>query len=153
MKKKVLILLAGLLATSAFFVGCGEQTLKETDKGSVGEYYIEIGESNVSFDSEDNDILVVSYTFTNNSDHTQNFYFSTSRKYFQDGIQLDPVIPGRMTEEYENNYKEVQPGATITVEDAVGLKNTDSPVDVELTPLVGQGKGKVSKTFTMPDKE
>ena len=62
-------------------------------------------------------------------------------------------MPGKMTEEYKNNTKDIQPGATITVEDAVRLNNTDSPVDIELTPLMGQGSGKVSKTFTMPDNE
>lgn len=151
--KKIIGLCAAILTSTLIFVGCGEQNPKETDKGNVGEYYIEIGESKVSFDNEDNDILVVSYTFTNNSSHSQNFYFSTSRKYFQDGVQLGPVVPGRITEEYKNNSKEIQPGATIVVEDAVILRNTDSPVDIELTPLAGQGKGKVSKTFTMPDKE
>ena len=151
--KKIVGLCIAILASATLFVGCGDQSPKETDKGNVGDYYIEIRESKVSYDSEDNDILVVQYEFTNNSDHNQNFYFSTSRKYFQDGIQLDPVMPGKMTEEYKNNTKDIQPGATITVEDAVRLNNTDSPVDIELTPLMGQGSGKVSKTFTMPDNE
>lgn len=83
-------------------------------------------------DYEGKPTLVVTYTFTNNSDEATSFTLATMAKAFQDGVQLSNAIALDLNS--EDLLKEVQPGATISVTNAFSL-TSESEVTVEVTEL------------------
>ena len=81
--------------------------------------------------------IIVTYTWTNNSDSDEMFSVVLSDRCFQNGVQLDSaVISGMSTDA----FKEIKPGATQTLQKAYELDDS-SPVTVEVT-----------ETFTFRDE-
>lgn len=81
-----------------------------------------------------NEVLIVYFEFTNNSDDNQAFAYAFSDVAFQNGIELEPTY-WEVNEETENADKEVQPGTTVKVATSYGISDKESPVTVELSPF------------------
>lgn len=101
-------------------------------------------------DYEGNPTVLVTYTWTNNSDRNTSFASVLDDSAFQNGQQLDMAVYMSNPAGYDvNSYiAELQPGATGTVTVGYVLKD-DSPVDVEVTALISFDDTKVSHTFNL----
>lgn len=101
-------------------------------------------------DYEGNPTVLVTYTWTNNSDQNTSFFAVLDESVFQNGQQLDTAVYSSNPAGYDVNSSlaELQPGATGTVTIGYVLKD-DSPVDVEVTALISFDDAKVSHTFTL----
>ncbi|TJW11258.1 DUF5067 domain-containing protein [Parvibacter caecicola] len=97
-------------------------------------YEVVIGEARTVEDYQGNPAVVVSYTFTNNSDEAVSPMVAVHAKAFQNGVELDTAF---LTEDAETAkaMNEVKPGASITYEDAYKLTDTASDVLVEVEEL------------------
>lgn len=118
--------------------------------GKLGDYYVEIVSYRIGKDYEDKPAIFITYNFTNNSSEAASFMWSTSETLFQDGIQLDSaIVYDDPKYDSESSMREIKPGVTIPVESAFILRNTSSPVDVEVSELISLDDAKVTKTFNL----
>lgn len=122
-----------------------------TDSGNLGDYHVEIKDGVLAEDYNGEPALIVTYSWTNNSEETTNAMVSISEKAFQDGVELESAII-MDTSVYDSgaSMKDVRPGTSIDVQCAFELANQTSPVEVELSELFNFSKNSemVGKTFT-----
>lgn len=85
-------------------------------------------------DYADNEVLIVYFEFTNNSDKNKSFAYAFSDVAFQNGVELEPTF-WETNEETKNAGKEIQPGTTIKVATTYGISDKETPVTVELSPF------------------
>jgi len=76
--------------------------------------------------------LIVKYTITNNSDETITPGSVTRLQVFQNGVSLSgiTIIGAENGALMDNEYKSIQPGASIEVEEAFTLDDTTMPIQV-----------------------
>lgn len=108
------------------------------EAGKIGDYIVTIKESKIVENGEKN-ILVVTYSFTNNSDDSQAFTYAITDKLFQNGVELGTVYSSwGMEDEYnfDNKSKEIKPGITLDVQCAYELNDLTTDVEVEITEWI-----------------
>jgi hypothetical protein len=105
------------------------------EAATASDFSVVIGESAQTEDYEGNPALVVTFTFTNNSDDDANFMFAVSPKAFQDGVELESAILLNDDFDMENALKDVKPGVSLDVQWAYVLDGS-SDVTVEVTELI-----------------
>lgn len=110
----------------------------QTDSGAVGDYDVTIGDCAFGTDYEGNKMIVVNYDFVNNSEETIAPLWALSVQAFQDGVQLDVAI-ALDTSVYDAGVaqKELKPGASMTGCQSAFVLTSESPVEVEVAPLIG----------------
>ena len=123
-----------------------------SDAGNLGSYYVEIQSARIGKDYEGSPVIFVTYSFTNNSEEAQSFMFAISDIAYQDGIQLETAIVID-DDQYDSGASllEIKTGATLTVECAYVLRNTTSPVEIEVTELLSFSNEKLTKTFEIAE--
>ena len=114
---------------------------------TLGDYTVEIGDAFMATDWEGNPALVVTYTWTNNSDSATSALVALQDKAFQDSVQLEIAMMD-VVEGYDSGASmlEVQPGGTHTYQQAYVCTSTTSPVQVTVEELFGDGTT-AEKTF------
>ena len=114
---------------------------------TLGDYTVEIGDAFMATDWEGNPALVVTYTWTNNSDSATSAMSALYDKAFQDSVQLEIAMMD-VVEGYDSGASmlEVQPGGTHTYQQAYVCTSTTSPVQVTVEELFGDGTT-AEKTF------
>ena len=112
------------------------------------DFEVTIGEASKIVDEYDGgDVLVVSYTWTNNSDEACAFDLSVSTKAFQDGVELKPAFVSGDDFDTMAKSLDIQPGTTQQVWEAYAL-GSDSDVTVEVSEMWG-GRSFGDKTFSV----
>lgn len=105
---------------------------KMEGSGTLADKYdIKITGAKTCKDYEGNPAILISYTWTNNSDETTSPMGSLMEEAFQDGKQLDPAI---CDFEMQDSSKEARPGTTLEVETAYSMPST-SKVEFELSAI------------------
>lgn len=106
-----------------------------TDAGaeSSSAYAVTIDDCAVTSDYEGKSAIVVTYTFTNNSEDAQSFLSAISAKCFQNGVQLDIAMVSDI--DSQSTLSEIKPGASVTVQEAYVLDD-QSEVTVECSELI-----------------
>jgi hypothetical protein len=100
------------------------------------EYAVTIDSARTVKDYKGNPVMIVDFTFTNNSDKDANFMFAVSAKAFQDGVELsDSYGVDDPDYDVEAGMKDIKPGASLKVQDAWELTGT-TPVTVECSELI-----------------
>lgn len=125
--------------------------IQTKDSGDLGKYHVAIKSARLSKDYKNEDALIVSFDFTNNSDEANAFTWSIVDTAYQDGIQLDSAVIS--SSDTNNNIdeasKKIQPGVTLSVEQAFILSNTTSPVKLETKEFISFSDDKLEKTFDL----
>ena len=159
MKKTILsILLFGIMVIGITGCGTEEGNYEENDnkaviqdtKGNVDDYYIEIKSYTLSKNTDDKDIVIVDLDWTNNSDETTAFiYTSFYYQAFQNGNELEDLATyGENEYDYDGyNLKdlEVAPGNTKSIRIAYLLENKTDDVEFKITD--SDEEEIVSRTF------
>lgn len=114
----------------------GEETEKET--GDIGSYNVIVKDYFVAEDYDDEKILVVTYTFTNNSETNASFDVAIYEQCFQNGVELNKNFFTDI-DNYDdsNSTKSIKPGASIDVQQAYDLNDEESDIDVEISEFLG----------------
>jgi len=105
----------------------------EEPKVAEPDYEVTIDEARILKDRDGNDVLAVTYTFTNNSSETTSFGSAVQRQAFQNGVELETsYISPYENEDFDGSglYKDIKPGGTITAQGAFELDET-SVVSIE----------------------
>lgn len=119
------------------------------DQAPDSEYAVTIDGATQAKDYEGKSALVVTFTFTNDSDDAANFAFATSAKAFQDGIELDTAILTDSKYDSSSALKDIKPGKSIKVTEAYVL-DSKAEVSVEVTELLSFDDTPIAtKTFSV----
>lgn len=123
--------------------------------GVIGDYVVTIKGAKVVKSTYNNeDILVVTYSYTNNSDKPKAFSYSVSPTAFQNGVEIKEVWTKYGIEDeydFDNQSKEIQPGITLDVQEAYKLSDTTSTVTVEVTEWITLKDDKLTYTIELTD--
>lgn len=117
-----------------------EETVSMKDierKTSESEYDVKIDNVVVTDDGEGTNLVVIDYTFTNNSDEGIAFYSAIRQKLFQDGVELQETHlpyghPMKDEIDYSASSTEIKSGASIKVRSVYEL-TSDSEVEIQCT--------------------
>lgn len=118
-------------------------------QGTLGDYDVSFTGYVLAKDYEDNDAIIISYDFTNNSEETVSAMVALQIQAFQDGIELESAILFDAPEGYnsENEWKDIKTGATLNCQAVFVLSNTSSPVEVEASEFISFSDAVVSCTY------
>lgn len=147
MKLKYIGVVAGALSCSLLLFGCssgnsGEsanepaQEAQQAQQAVSSQYDVTIDGCVVTQDYEGQPAMVVSYTWTNNSEEATSFLAAISAKAFQNGVELENAILMDAPEGYnsQSSMAEVKPGGTTSAQEAY-LLTDQSDVLVECSEL------------------
>lgn len=116
--------------------------------GQLGDYYVEIKDAKIVKDYENKSAIVITYSWTNNSEKTTSAEIALMEKAFQDGIQLDTVYVGDSSKfDSDLSFKEIRPGTSLDVQCVFELPNGHSVVEFELSEFLGWSDDVVTKDF------
>ena len=121
--------------------------------GAIGDFYVEIGDYRMSKTTSGDPLIVITYSFTNNSDESASFTMSLDDKVYQNGMEIDQEFFGLYDDDVDNTVagRDIKPGVKISFEAAYSLDNEYDDVEVEVGSMFdfsGDSK-KVSKTFVI----
>ena len=121
-----------------------------SNTSNVGDYNIELKDSRIATDYDGSKILIVTYTFTNNSDEAECFGYAVIDKAYQDGIELGDVWSSYGIDDlsFDNKAKEIKPGKSLDVQCAYELNDETTDVEIEFS-LFSVWSDKVYETFTI----
>lgn len=113
---------------------------------AASDYAVTIDSAVLGTDYQGNPAVIVTYTWTNNSDKATSFAVALHAQCFQDGVQCDTAIAG----DIDSNYMtDVKPGASTTVQQAYAVSGT-SDVTIEVTELISfSDEVLAEKTFSL----
>lgn len=146
---------AGNIAGNTSAVSSAQQGQQEdADSNAVAstdtaseKYAVSIDDGALTTDYAGNQALLVTYTFTNNSDDEASFAVNVISKAFQNGVQLDTAIGAGGDPSASLNT--IKPGATITVSQAYSITDM-SPVTVEVSESFSLSNDLIAeKTFDL----
>ena len=162
MKKflSVLMVVALLVVFGVFAIGSSESETEDQGKGTasqtenesnLGDYKVEIMECRLSKDFEGKPVVIVKYNFTNNSEDSTAFYTAFDDSVYQDGVGLNESYVLDDSAQYDegNQTKDIKSGASIEVEAAYELNDTETDIDVEVEELFSFDDKKITKTFSI----
>lgn len=99
-------------------------------------------------DYEGNPAIVITYSWTNNSEDTTSAMVAMHEKAFQDGVGLDTaIILDSAVYDSDAGMKDVRPGTTIDVQCAFSLTNEASVVEFEISELISFSNDRVVMNF------
>lgn len=105
------------------------------EQATSSQYAVTIDSCKQTKDYKGKAVVVITYTWTNNSDRSQAFYTAITDKAFQDGVELESayLTNGEST---KNATKEIKPGKSLKVKQAFRLDSKTEPVTVECSEWV-----------------
>lgn len=124
---------------------------KEVKDNEVGSYQVEIKNARITEDYEGKPVVVITYGFTNNSDNPASFGVAIEDAVFQNDIGLNEALFLNDNDSYssDNQIKEIKTGASLDVEVAYELNDSESDIVVEVKELFGWNDDIVTRTFSI----
>lgn len=120
---------------------------EQNPQGNLGDYQVEIKGASVAQDYNGNPVIIVTYSWTNNSSETTSAIVSVLAKAFQDGIQLEnAIVANNNVYDSAASMKDVRPGTTIDVQVAF-VMTSDSVVEFELSEIMSLNGNIVAMSF------
>lgn len=129
-----------------------QQTENTTNNNSLGDYIVEIKSCRLAKDFEKKDVVIVTYSFTNQNDETPaSFMVALEDNVYQAGVGLNECyfVDEAYNYNSDNSTKEIKKGASIDVEVAYVLNDTTTPVDVEISELFSFDNKTITKQFAL----
>lgn len=138
MKKILSSILAVVLLCvfSLFALGSLEKEEVDVTDNVVADYAVDIGGYRIVKDYNGADIIIIKYSFTNNSDDAKSFSNAINETVFQGGIELDETFvllsEGMNYNFYDNKSKKIKSGMTVDIEAAYKLNDTTTELEIEI---------------------
>ncbi|MBO5232164.1 MAG: DUF5067 domain-containing protein [Clostridia bacterium] len=124
-------------------------TKNETTDNALGEYEVDIKDCRLAKDYEGKNIAIVKYIFKNNSDDGASFTLAIDDKVYQNGVGLNKCYTAAESAKYsaDNQSKNIKKGASVEVEAAYYLNDSETPIEVECSELISLSDDKITKNF------
>ena len=123
----------------------------QTGENNLDEYKVDIKGCRLAKDYKGKDIVIVNYTFKNNSDKATSFNFAIEDKVFQNGVGLNKCYTAADNASYysDNQSKDIKKGSSLDIEVAYTLNDIETPIDVECAKLTSLNDEKITKTLNI----
>ena len=124
------------------------QEENKVEDGTIGgKYKVEFGSAEkTTSEYNEGNLIMVTYTFTNNSEETVSADVALILKAFQDGIEVNQAFDVELTG--DNASKSIKPGASLECKALFEL-SSDSDIEVEASEFCGLDNSMVTKTYTV----
>lgn len=124
---------------------------KEETKSNLGDYNVVIDSFRMAEDYQGEDVIIVKYLFTNNSDESDSFMLAVDEIAYQDGVELQECyfVDDSANYSIDNQSKKIRPGVTLSVEVAYELADTTTDVEIEVEEIFSFKERKITKTFSI----
>ena len=147
-KKKLLCLLLAVLLLFSL-AACGKnKSPGDSNLIKIGDYELLYKSACIVEDSDQNDAVVLTLDFTNNSKENASYLWSVDETAMQNGVDLDiaSIVTDydAFTTVIDDQFKEIAPGATLEVKTAFVLKDTTSEIKVTFEELLGSKNGSIT---------
>lgn len=120
--------------------------------GTLGVYSVQINGFELAKDYSGSPAILVSFTFTNNSEENTSAIVALNYDAFQNGIELDTaIIMDSSLYNANDSMKDLQPGASIDVKAAYLLTSETAPVEFEISETFSLTDAKLGKTFEISE--
>ena len=123
-----------------------------TASGKLGDYSVAVKGAELTENSNGDDVIIVTYTWTNNSESVTSALTNMMEKAYQNSQPLEIVtIPGADDPQIfdgTTRSQEVQPGESVDVECAFVLRSTKMAVEFEVSELLSASGDVVVMQFT-----
>lgn len=153
--KKILscILAVVLLCTfSLFALGSLENEEVDVTDNVVGDYEVDVIDFRLVKDYSA-DVIIIKYSFTNNSDDSKSFSLAVDDTVYQGGMSLEEtyVLLSDTNYDYQDKSKKIKSGATVEIEIAYKLEDTTTDIEVEIKDgsLFGDSDDVITKTISI----
>lgn len=117
----------------------------------LGKYQLEIKNARMTETYDGKPAVVITYGFTNNSDKPASFYVSIDENVYQNDIGLNEAIILTSSDDYssDNQRKEIKTGASLDVDVAYELNDSESDIVVEAKEYFSFTDDIISRTFSI----
>ena len=162
MKKVLSVLLVAtvLCVYGVFALASGSSETSDQGSGkaeagaqqsNLGEYSVDIVSCRLSKDYEGDPVVIVKYTFTNNSDEAAAFDWTFEDTVYQDGVGLNKAYVLADSANYDegNQTKKIKSNTSLDVEVAYELNDTATDITIEVKELFSFDDDTVTKTFSI----
>ncbi len=123
-----------------------------SNSGDLGDYHVEIKGAALAKDYQGNPAIIITCSWTNNSEDTTSALTSVAGRAFQDGVQLEnAMIMDSDIYDSGASMKEVRPGTAIDIQCAYVLTSETSIVEFEMTEFISFSDDMVSMDFDPAD--
>ena len=139
-KGKIIALVIVAILAFLFILGSsGEEPEKAV--GDIGSYNVVIKDHFIDENYDDEKVIVVTYTFTNNSSSDAAYDIVIYEQCFQNGIELNKEFFTSGIDNYsiDNQSKSIKPGTSLDVQQAYILNDEETTIDVEIGEFLGFG--------------
>lgn len=144
------VVLVGLF--SLFALGSLENEEVDVTDNVVGDYKVDVVDFRLVKDLS-NDVIIIKYSFTNNSDDSESFNLAVTDTVYQGGMSLTEtyVLSSEANYDYDNKSRKIKSGATVEIEIAYKLEDTTTDIEVEIKDgsLFGDSDDVITKTFSI----
>lgn len=138
----------------------GESSSNSTSKNDsasvggseLGDYSVVIDSCRLAKDYQDEDVIIVKYIYTNvNDDDPTSFYVAFEANAYQNGVGLNISYFVDDSAKYDssNQHKEIKKGATLEVEVAYELNDTETDIEIEVKELFSFNDSVITKKFSL----
>ena len=146
-KKKILCLIFAVLMILSF-TACGKgKTSADSNIIDLGDCELLYKSACIMDDSDGNDAIVLTLDFTNKGKENASYLWSVDESIMQNGVELEvaTVFTGSdYSTIIENQFKDVEPGATLEVKTAYVLSDTTSEISATFEEIFGGKKGTIT---------
>ena len=140
-KKRGCLIAFIVVAIIAILIGIGASGGEEEPEkavGDIGSYNVVVKDHFLAENYNDEKVIVVTYTFTNNSDIDTSFDVAMYDQCFQNGIELSKEFFSDIKNyNTDNSSKTIKPGASLDVQQAYILNDNKTTIDVEISEFLG----------------
>lgn len=116
---------------------------EEDDVNNIGYYYVEVADSKVVQDYNGDNVLIVTYNYTNNSSNAISFDMAFITHAYQNGVEIEKCYSEYSIEDdfdYDSIDNNLQPGVTSTVQEAFYVSDMSTDVEIEIGLFLGLGE-------------
>lgn len=116
--------------------------------GALGDYSADIKDFVLAKDYNGKPAIVITYTFTNNSENATSAMVALVESAYQNGVQLDgAIVTDDKVYSSSNSMLEIKTGGSLDIQAAYTLTSDTAPVEFELSELVSFSDEVLGKTF------
>lgn len=121
-------------------------SLQASEGNALGDYECKVKSASLTTDWEGKDAVIITYEFTNNSSEPMSFDVALEANAYQDGVGLETAITDDDADYFD---VEIKPGVTKDVKKVYVLRDTTTPVEVEVSELFSLSDDKVVTTVEL----
>jgi hypothetical protein len=119
---------------------------EDKPEGTIGDYVCVVKSATLCKDYAGKDAVLITYEFTNNSSDAISFDVALKDSVYQDGIGLETAILDEDTDLLVD--VDIKPGITKEVKKAYELRDTSTPLEIEVSELISLSDDKlVTKVY------